>query len=43
MRNNGLVSMLYVMHNWKCVHVLLTLEKVEVGVTSDNIKVGCDG
>ncbi len=26
------------MHNWKHVHVLLTLEKVEVGVTSDNIK-----
>jgi hypothetical protein len=25
------------MHNWKQVHVLLTLEKVEVGATSDNI------
>jgi hypothetical protein len=26
------------MHNWKHVHVLLTFEKVEVGVTPDNIK-----
>ncbi len=28
----------YVMRNWKCVLVLLTLEKVEVGATLDNIK-----
>jgi hypothetical protein len=26
------------MQNWKCVLVLLTLEKVEVGATSNNIK-----
>jgi hypothetical protein len=28
----------YVMQNWKCVLVLLTLEKVEAGATSNNIK-----
>jgi hypothetical protein len=28
----------YVMQNWKCVFVLLTFEKVEVGATSNNIK-----
>ncbi len=28
----------YVMQNWKCVLILLTFEKVEVGATLDNIK-----
>jgi hypothetical protein len=28
----------YVMQNWKHAPVLLTLEKVEVGATSNNIK-----
>jgi hypothetical protein len=26
------------MQNWKCVFILLTLEKVEEGATLDNIK-----